>query len=184
MFFFEKIKTDQGWGKNLALGPFSGWPLVRNVGVNPHHKHVWFHSLIPYWGPPSFGQFLSFWATPKDIWSYVLIDTASSRHVRILNWGCYSFFLVPGILPKAIHTSDTSSEYYQLGDSMLPVDRARTENTHGWRTCSYWQALHTEGRVHIPICGTRKIIDSASTCNPNVLWIIGFLSCIIIGFAM
>lgn len=91
-FFFEKIKTDQGWGKNLALGPFSGWPLVRNVGVNPHHKHVWFHSLIPYWGPPSFGQFLSFWATPKDIWSYVLIDTASSRHVRILNWGCYSFF--------------------------------------------------------------------------------------------
>ncbi len=26
----------------------TGWPLVGNEGMNPHHNHVWFHSLIPY----------------------------------------------------------------------------------------------------------------------------------------
>lgn len=139
---------------------------------------------FPTEGHPVLGNFCHFEPHPKT-YDHMFWLTPQALDMYVFWIGdVIVFFLVPGILPKAIHTSDTSSEYYQLGDSMLPVDRARTENTHGWRTCSYWQALHTEGRVHIPICGTRKIIDSASTCNPNVLWIIGFLSCIIIGFAM
>ena len=35
-------------GKTSLYQKFSGWPLVRNEGMNPHHNHVWFHSPIPY----------------------------------------------------------------------------------------------------------------------------------------
>lgn len=132
----KRIKVEE---QNLALGPPSGWPLVRNVGVNPHPCMVPFpHSLLRE--KPSFGRY------PKT-YDHInpWIDTASSRHVRILNWGYYSFFmffLVRGIIAKAIHTSDTSSEYCQLLDSMLPVDKANPPR--------------------------KAEIDSTSTCNPNI----------------
>ncbi len=36
-----------GWQKFVCQN-LSGWQLVGNEGMNPHHNHVWFHSLIPY----------------------------------------------------------------------------------------------------------------------------------------
>ena len=46
---FEKMRHSENTKQQSLIQKYlTGWPLVGNEGMNPHHSYVWFHSLIPY----------------------------------------------------------------------------------------------------------------------------------------